>query len=343
MEYTDEGDPIPHDENPSWDPDGMILKQHFNAAKAIWEAILPGPGDYDFDFHWDDDISGLGLYTTGIDDFIEINPTPSTTGGMRLYWFADPTPNDNIEFSAGTQTLFSGLSAFNQSFYFPGTAPPGALETGFLSAGIPNGTIVNGTPLTTASASGEIISGSTIDASTGSDLLTTIVHEIGHALGINGVEPGEYNIFPQHVGGLNNVLVLEGDGGHLSGGPMPPGSTNIVPGFLICDGCGISGFRRFATATDVLVIAEDQGITDVYLQRVGRIDSGLWDEPNNWIGGDTPGFPQDVYVTHGGAVTLAANASAKDLSVAESTAVPEPGSLVSLLAGVFGLGAWRNR
>ena len=94
MEYTDEGDPVPHDENPVWDPAGVILKAHFQTAKTIWESLLPGPGEISFDFHWDDDIGdSLGQYTPGIDEFIEINP--------NKLWFADPTPNDNAEFNAG--------------------------------------------------------------------------------------------------------------------------------------------------------------------------------------------------------------------------------------------------
>src|SRR5262245_12617782 len=62
MEYSDEGSPLPHPENPSWDPDGSILKRHFEAAKAIWESLLPGPslfpfaGNYEFDYQWDDDL-----------------------------------------------------------------------------------------------------------------------------------------------------------------------------------------------------------------------------------------------------------------------------------------------
>ena len=33
-----------------------ILKSHFQAAKVIWETLLPGGGSYDFDFEWDNDI-----------------------------------------------------------------------------------------------------------------------------------------------------------------------------------------------------------------------------------------------------------------------------------------------
>src|SRR4051794_17446766 len=52
MEYYNEGDPVPHDENPMWDPDGTILKAHFQAAKTIWESLLPGSGSYDLTFEW---------------------------------------------------------------------------------------------------------------------------------------------------------------------------------------------------------------------------------------------------------------------------------------------------
>ena len=124
MEYTDEGDTPPHDENPSWDPSGFILKVHFQRAKQIWEGLLLGPEEYSFDFHWDNDIDGLGLTTDGIDTYIEINPDWN--------WFADPTPSDDAEFNVSSgQTLFSQLSGSNQSTYFPGTVPPGALEVGF--------------------------------------------------------------------------------------------------------------------------------------------------------------------------------------------------------------------
>jgi autotransporter-associated beta strand protein len=303
MEYTDEGDPTPHPENPSWDPDGTILKNHFNAAKAIWEALLPGGGEYSFDFHWDNDIDALGQYTPGIDEYIEINPDYD--------WFADPDPLDNAEFNAGAQNLYSGLTPSERTTYFPGTAPPIALEVGFRAAGLSNGTLVNGVPANTLSASGQVIPGTTIpvDASSGTDLLSVILHEIGHALGISGIEPGEYNIFPQHVGGSSNVLVLEHpDSGHLA-------DDANTPGYLM-NPFTPSGTRVFPTATDVLVIAEDQGITVVQLARVGRIANGAWSDANNWIGGDNPDGTQDVYIAHGGSVTLDVDTQVKNLQVA---------------------------
>jgi autotransporter-associated beta strand protein len=301
MTYTDEGDDPPHPENPTWDPAGVILKQHFQAAKTIWESLLPGGGEYSFDFHWDNDISGLGLYTPGADEFIEINPD--------FDWFADPDPLDNAEFNAGVQTLYRGLSASEQTTYFPGATPPGALEVGYRGAGFINGTFVNGFPVNTLSASEQVLPGTAtpVDASNGYDLLSTVLHEIGHALGLSGVEPGNYNIDPQHIGGIGGVEVLEGGGGHLAG-------QGAIP-YLMCESCGTPGVRRIATATDVLVIAEDQGITVVQLARVGSIASGAWGTTNNWIGGDVPDSTQDVYISHGGGIALDVDAAVKNMLV----------------------------
>src|SRR5262245_39448097 len=114
IEHTPEG------ENPAWDPDGSILTAHFQSAKAIWEALLPGDGDYSFDFHWDDDLEGDTLGSTSggiigeIDKFIEIDPIHD--------WFADPTPNENSEFNfANQQVVYSQLSFNDQVNNFPGT------------------------------------------------------------------------------------------------------------------------------------------------------------------------------------------------------------------------------
>jgi hypothetical protein len=300
MEYTDEGDPVPHDENPSWDPAGLILKQHFNRAKQIWEQLLPGPADFEFDFHWDNDIPGLGLATNVgfIDTYIEINP--------NYAWFADATLDKDEEFNPiGIQKLYSDLTPTEQNDYFGGS-PPGALETHFQRDGLDTYTGAGG-----------------FDANDGYDLLTVILHEIGHVLGINSRPLPVYPLNPVHLGGEGDVIV-GGVGGHLAG-------SSHTPGYLMCGECANPDGRYYPTATDVLAIAEENGITDVYLQRVGRISSGMWHESNSWIGGDIPGFPQDVYVTHGGAVTLAANASARDLRVAT-------GSIVSVGSNSLSLG-----
>ena len=292
------------DEAPSWDSNGAILTAHFNAAVDIWERLITSPENYQFDFQWDDDITGLGLTTDlqPIDTWIEINPTRQ--------WWIDTTPADNVEFNFPNQaapnpaqTLFNQLSAGNQSTFFPGTPPPGTLEVGFRGVGQSGFANAPGQP--------------NADANTGFDLLSTVVHEIGHVLGIGADllgEPGEFNIFPHHVGGLSDVLVAEDtDSGHLGG-------DGVVP-FLMCQGCGAPAVRRLPTATDVLVIAEDQGLNNVRLDRVGSISNGLWSSNNRWIGGAVPNQNQDVYISHGGTVTLNVNGSTRDLLVSPSNVV----------------------
>src|SRR5262249_428310 len=92
MTYSNEGNPVPHDENPSWDPVGICLKAHFAAAKAIWESLLPGSGDISFDFEWDADINdppgrrltGAGAAGHGIKDDLSLPSPRSCKLGVRL-------------------------------------------------------------------------------------------------------------------------------------------------------------------------------------------------------------------------------------------------------------------
>lgn len=292
------------EENPTWDENGLILISHFQAAKQIWESLLPGEGEISFDFQWDDDLGAdtNGQYTPGLDEYIEINPLQ--------FWFADPTPNDSSEFGVPTQTLYSQVLPALQASHFPATVPPGGLEVGYRAAGIATSPTQN-----TLSLSGQMVPADTVngipagpaDAFNSKDLLSTVLHEIGHALGLSGIEPGNYNILPEHVGGLSGVEVLEGGGGHLAG-------QGNVP-YLMCESCGAPGVRRFATATDILVIAEEQDITNVKLARVGRISAGNWNNTNAWIGADVPDATQDAYISQAGAVTLDVNASVKSLNV----------------------------
>jgi hypothetical protein len=117
MEYNDE------DENPAWDSDGTILKRHFERAKQIWEALLPGEGEFSLDFEWDEDIPGLGL--TSLFDTIEIKPN----GG----WFADPTREDDVEFGMSQPKLFSHLTPAEQSDFVSRDGASGLFGSGIQS------------------------------------------------------------------------------------------------------------------------------------------------------------------------------------------------------------------
>ena len=71
----------------------------------------------------------------------------------------------------------------------------------------------------------------------------------------------------------------------------------------------------------MLVIAENQELTIVSLERVGSISSGVWSNSNRWIGGRVPFPDQDVYISHTGTVTLDVNSNIRDLLVSPSNVV----------------------
>ena len=296
MTYSNEGDPVPHDENPTWDPDGSILKNHFQAAKTIWETLLPGPGSYDFDFQWDDDLDSneLGLTTPlgPLGTTIELNSTKN--------WFADSTPNENGEFlTTPVQSVYGDLSASDKATYFPVANPPDTLETKFDLTGKIGAVGLGG-----------------YDSHDGYDMLTVILHEMGHVLAINNILPGDWPIDPQHVGGISDVWVLGTFA--VPGGPHLAGDVN-VPGFLM-NPATPPNVRILPSATDVLVVADDQNISQVHLARVGRISDGAWNTDNGWIGGAVPDATQDVYLRTSD-VTLDVNANVKSLKLGTTSTI----------------------
>ena len=115
MSYFNEGDPIPHDENPTWDPAGTILKSHFQTAKAIWRTFCPAAAVTT--------LNSSGTTTSilsGLTSPRFIEPWRlDNRDEFRTHWFADPTPGTNEEFETTPIRLVYGtLSAADQSTYF---------------------------------------------------------------------------------------------------------------------------------------------------------------------------------------------------------------------------------
>lgn len=287
IQYRDTG------ENPGSDPDGAWLNYLFNAAASYWENYLPDSGTYELDVEWSashfSDPSTLGQweFDPDGDDNIYVNSSKS--------WFYDSSPFDHSEFdfatlgrtpnNDGTFSYLSGqwlsrdIDASERSAWFDGNVPS-LLEIGF------RGQAVN--PL----AAGKF------------DLLSTVIHELGHALGVND-SGGPWSALPEWVDGSGNVEFVE-DNGHLAARTS-----------LMCDSCGAVGIRRLPSAIDIMAAADDEGFDHIDLPRKDfAAAGGDWNTSANWLGNRVPDSDDWVYIRSDANVSMSANSSAARLTIA---------------------------
>ena len=269
------------EERPAFDPDGTRLMGVVNAAVNIWESFYPmSNNSYDLEFSWYDlDDTTMGEWTP---ELIGTNDLRLDTqlNGVPRNWFFDPTPLVNEEYDI-EQTLFS-----ENPTGFTGPPPP-VLEVGFRGDAFPS---PPGPP------------------NDSFDLLSTVLHEMGHELGINSWNflEGDMEMSQSHLRGA--IARVEGDG-------WGPATWHLVPpDTLMCGGCGRANLRRLPSVTDILVIAADQGINVVDLPRQEFIAGTDFNTANNWIGGAVPDNDTQVSIRPPGG----ANVSMSNQAVVES-------------------------
>jgi len=277
------------------------LMNHFGSAEIYWEDIFLDDWTVEIEYFWDDLQSDRKYAETNV---FFINPlTKTTTTRIRVnnltsgalsaasYW-VDETPLDHSEFgykNFPTGPEYVGMRSKlaseyeNPDNFFIGTPPP-VLETGY------SGTAATLTPAKEG----------------GQDLFSLVIHEMGHALGMNSLSyfneqwDGAYLLEPSMVWGYD-VSVKQADYGAF------PGFKNHLSLLesLMAEDLPIVGHRKLASATDILAIASGGDWTQVDIPRKDFLDAvdSDWTTAANWIGNRVPDSNDDVYIRHGGSVS----------------------------------------
>ena len=307
---------------PAFDPTGAKLAAIVQSAGDYWSDIILDPFVYDVQVAYQPSskqafscyasgnacIDGVVLPTMPHDAFVIFNDL--SAGGLTPYYF-DTTPGNHSEFSL-SQTLFRDLSGGNQSFFYDVTPPPPDLfEAGFQGPAIdddPN----DGMP----GPAEDLV-----------DAYSVALHELGHLLGtLNEIAQPEsndayYDVNPSFVGGeVDRVRTPASDHEHFN-------STIALMRPTI--GADV---RVLPTATDVLAIAAGANPvwTTIDLPRKDFLTGTIWELGPNWIGARVPDAEDDVYIRHGGAVTILVDEEAMNLTIAEGSDVTIDSSILTV-------------
>jgi len=284
------------DDSPSYDPDGSRLMAVARAAADIWQWHILDDEEIHFDISWDDlGATRLGEYHPSYVPLDSIDLVFATEhGGAPTNWFFDETPYQDEEFGPLQQVLLRDLDPTKADEAFAGPNVP-LLEVG----------VRKDAPLGSA-ARGNF------------DLLSIVMHEMGHALGMNfSLTDDDYDFDSADIGGLD-VGAVEG-----------PGYELVLETALMNDHAALVGRRTFPSATDILATHDQNDYTHFNLRRIDLLGahSDDWNDTLNWIGGAVPQWYSDVFVRNGGSVRIASGpAATRTLLVDEGSSLAMAGS-----------------
>jgi hypothetical protein len=274
----------------SIDPNGVELMKIAEAAAAIWEPYFIGNDIQEICMSWDAELSPDedGNIILGNADSVFNNivisdcPDPTRTD---CGWYIDPTPLNHSEYNP-VSIFYRDLFDNQKLAWFAGD-PTDMLEVGYRNR--------------TSIGDGLW------------DLLSTVIHEIGHILGINSDPFGGYwDLSPLQLGGATvRVRANLDDSGHLA--------DEFA---LMCKGCGGPGIRRLPSAVDILAIDADEGpIEEVDLPRKHFL-GGSWTNGPSWLGGRVPGSSDTAFVRNSSHLSLStASVTVGNLFIDEGTEV----------------------
>jgi hypothetical protein len=280
----------PQSESPSFDPNGTQMMTLFAFAEDFYEDVFE-------DSNWSVQLAvsystftdtTLGLYTP-ILNTIQMDADTN--------WFIDPTPSDNSEFLM-SQTLWRDLAFSQQSDWFnfqSASAVPATFEVGF-----------GGNAFAGTAAAGAV------------DMLSVVLHEVGHALGLGTFETPfeaaldrDYDFDPDWVFDIplaaEQANLDNDDGlnfGHLEATPaMMSPSVNTSQ-------------RKLPSHTDLFSMAGSLGLNDLDVPRREFYGNSNWQNDGNWSGETEPGALDEVFVrdAQGSGTTLTARLTANGVA-----------------------------
>ncbi len=234
----------------------------------------------------------------GAGDIVQTLPTSAVIGiDTGTNWFLDPTPEDHSEF-AMQQILYRDLPNNTQTFAYSGS-PPDLLEAGYW---------------------GDALPAAPAAAQNSADMLSVVLHEMGHALGMlnelgihGGVHEnadGDYDVHWTYVfGQVMATDILGTDGEHLAS----PHTLMFSPMAL--------GRRYLPSATDIFAVAAAADWQDVHLPRRDFLGGFIWNLDGGWVGALPPESNSDAWVRHGDVTGLFADGEAWSLVVRDDSTV----------------------
>jgi hypothetical protein len=288
-------------ETPPFDLFNGNLQNLVEYSETYFQDIFEDPGYTLTINYWYEDLQDnyLGLFNpvTRVGNRVtEANIRIDTrvgNGGEYRDWFMDSTRASDGEFEM-SKLHWVDANLAQRSGFFPAANMPSAFEISY-----------GGPAVVGSQALGKY------------DMLSTVLHEFGHALGINSGadhenEDGDYDIDPDFLFDVPTAIDIDTD----EDGPDP---GHISPfSMLMCGGCAAGSARRRPSHADLFAIATSAEFTDIDVPRREFYGGGVFNVASNWSGNRTPDSNDEAFVHHAGLVVMNASDTVAALTVSHS-------------------------